>query len=232
MSVLKTARKRFSAEERREQVLKVAADVFSRKGYRVASVSDIVDGAGIGRGTFYLYFNSKKEVFLELIERYFSEFARILVENHKRLEEAIGTNVDVIKVWRENMVSILEYHRENPDLTSVVYRDALGADEDFSARVDELSRLARKQLVEEFSLLQRHGLIRPCDLDVVASTVMGASVYVIMEHVVRRSRRRIEELVDEMIEYHLRALGWAGAVVGEGRRGGASAKAKAKKWGR
>ena len=229
MSVMKTVRKRLPAEERREQVLEVAADVFSKKGYRVASVTDIVDGAGIGRGTFYLYFDSKKEVFLELIERYFSDFALILVENHKRLEEAINKNVDVIPVWRENMIRILKYHRENPDITSVVYRDALGCDEDFSERVNELSGLAGKHLLEEFSLLQRHGLIRSCDLNVVSSIAMGATVYVIMEYVVKGSRRRIGELADEMIEYHVRALTRAGADVDEGKRGNVSAKAKTKK---
>lgn len=229
MSVLKTVRKRMPAEERREQVLKIAADVFARKGYRVASVTDIVDGAGIGRGTFYLYFDSKKEVFLELIERYFSDFALMLIENHKQLEEAISNNVDVVPVWRENMIRILKYHRENPDITSVVYRDALGSDEDFSERVNELSGLARKHLLEEFSLLQRHGLIRPCDLNVVSSIAMGATVYVIMEYVVMGGRRRIEKLADEMIEYHIRALSRAGADVDEGRRGNISAKTKTKK---
>jgi AcrR family transcriptional regulator len=206
MSVLKVSGKRLPAEVRREQVLEVAADVFARKGYRVASVTDIVDGAGIGRGTFYLYFDSKKEVFLELIERYFSDFALILEENHKRLENAIGTNSDVIGVWRENMIRVLKYHRENPDITSVVYRDAFGADEDFSMRVGELTRVARKQLLQELSLLQRHGLIRPCNLNVVVSIVMGATVYVVVEHVVMGSRRRIEELASEMMEYHIRAL--------------------------
>ena len=148
-----------------------------------------------------------------MIERYFSDFARMLIDNHKRLEEAINKNVDVIPVWRENTIRILKYHLENPDITSVVYRDALGTDEDFSARVDELSRIAREQLVEEFSLLQRHGLIRPCNLDVVASTVMGASVHVIMEHVVKGSRRNIEELASEMIEYHVRALAQPGSGI-------------------
>jgi AcrR family transcriptional regulator len=215
MSVLKVSRKRLPAEERREQVLKVAAEVFAKRGYRVASVADIVDGAGIGRGTFYLYFDSKKEVFLELIERYFADFARMLGENHKRLEEAIKKNEDVISVWRDNLVRILAYHRENPDTTSIVYRDAVGSDEDFSARVDELSHIARRQLLEELSLFQRHGLIRPCNLNVVTSIVLGATVYVIMEHVVMGSRRRIEELAGEMIEYHIRALVQPGSGFGQ-----------------
>jgi AcrR family transcriptional regulator len=107
MSVPKTVRKRFPASQRRGQVLEVAAEVFANKGYRMASVTDIVEGAGIGRGTFYLYFNSKKDVFLELTEGYFSGFAHMLSENQKRLEEATRKGVHFIPVWRDNMAGKL-----------------------------------------------------------------------------------------------------------------------------
>jgi AcrR family transcriptional regulator len=36
--------------------------VFSEKGYHLASVSDIVEHAGIARGTFYQYFDNKRHV--------------------------------------------------------------------------------------------------------------------------------------------------------------------------
>lgn len=191
---------------RREQVLAVAAGVFSEKGYRNASVADIVEKAGIGRGTFYLYFDSKKDVFLELIESYFREFERLLSENHQRLDEAVRGNGNVLSTWRQNMLRVLEYHRGNPDLTSVVYRDGMGMDEDFSERIDELSTVARKQFHQQFSLMRRHGLIRSVDLDVVASIVMGSTVYVIMEHLVKGRKMDIERLADEIIEYHTRSL--------------------------
>jgi len=201
-----TKRKRLPAPVRREQVLEVAAEVFARKGYRSAAVTDIVEGAGIGRGTFYLHFDSKKDVFLDLVEGYFSDFAQILKDNHKRLEEAILNRESVLQVWSENLRRLLEYHRDNPDLTSVIYREALGRDEDFSGRVDQLSGLARKQFVEEFDMLERHGLTRRADPDLVANIIMGSSVYVIMEHVVKGRGRNLEELADEMMEYHIRAL--------------------------
>lgn len=204
-------RTRMAPEERREQVLAVAARVFSEKGYRNAAVTDIVEGAGIGRGTFYLYFDSKRDIFLELIERYFSDFELLLSENHRRLDAAVRARGNAVSAWRDNMIRILEYHRDNSHLTSVVYRDALGMDEDFSARVDELSGVARKQFHEQFSLMMRNGLIRRVDLDLVATIVMGSSVYVIMEHVVKGRKIDLERLADEIIEYHTRALMSPGA---------------------
>ncbi|MBU1671930.1 MAG: TetR/AcrR family transcriptional regulator [Actinobacteria bacterium] len=227
-------RTRMRPEDRRDQVLSVAAQVFSEKGYRAATVSDIVEGAGIGRGTFYLYFESKRDVFLELIETYFTEFQQLLEENHRQLSAAVTACGDIMATWRANVLSILEYHSSRPHLTRVIYRDALGSDEHFSARMEELSDVARKQLNQGFSLLQEHGLIRSCDVDVVTTIVMGSAVYGIMELVVRGVRPDIERLADEFMEYHTRALTGegTGAARERQRKDRAAKRAPAEKGGR
>lgn len=200
------ARRRLPPEERRQEVLTVAAQVFAEKGYRAANVTDIVERAGIGRGTFYLYFDSKRDVFLELIETYFSAFEDLLATNQKRLAEAISSGEFALPVWRQNMIDILSYHKDNPELTSVIYSDALGSDDHFSARVDELSRVARQHLRRDFELLQKAGLVRPGNLDVITNIILGSSIYVIMENVVRTKRPDLDAIVNELIEYHVRAL--------------------------
>ena len=46
-----------------------ARSVFDEKGYDNATVSDIVTKAGVAQGTFYLYFDSKKGVVIELARK-------------------------------------------------------------------------------------------------------------------------------------------------------------------
>jgi AcrR family transcriptional regulator len=55
-------------EERREDILAVAADLFMRHGYETTAVDQIVRSAAIAKGTFYYYFSSKRAV-LEAIAR-------------------------------------------------------------------------------------------------------------------------------------------------------------------
>ncbi|MDP9001704.1 MAG: TetR/AcrR family transcriptional regulator, partial [Myxococcota bacterium] len=55
--------------ERRQQILNVARDVFARRGYHNAKIEDIVTAAGIARGTFYLYFEDKRSIFEEIVDR-------------------------------------------------------------------------------------------------------------------------------------------------------------------
>jgi AcrR family transcriptional regulator len=54
-------------QERRRQILDDAAERFAVHGYHTTSVSDIVDGVGVGKGVFYWYFDSKEQLFLELL---------------------------------------------------------------------------------------------------------------------------------------------------------------------
>jgi AcrR family transcriptional regulator len=51
----------------RQRLLDAAESVFAEHGYHVASVVKITEAAGVGQGTFYLYFGSKQDVFDELV---------------------------------------------------------------------------------------------------------------------------------------------------------------------
>lgn len=53
--------------ETRNRLLESAESVFGDLGYHDASIVKITEAAGVGQGTFYLYFASKKEVFDELV---------------------------------------------------------------------------------------------------------------------------------------------------------------------
>jgi AcrR family transcriptional regulator len=68
---------------RRDELISAAARVFADQGVANTSVSDIVGAAGIAQGTFYLYFQSKDDVVLAVVER----FADTMMT---ALEEAVG----------------------------------------------------------------------------------------------------------------------------------------------
>ena len=199
-------RKVLPPQERREELMEAAAKVFSEKGYRTAGVNDIIAEAGVARGTFYHYFESKKQVFLALIERYFTGFAEILEENHQRLFDALETGDDLPGAWRQNALSILTFHSENPRLTTLVYREAMGLDERFSEKVRELSSLARTRMVQEFEMVAERGLMIPCDVELVTTIVNGAMINIIMEYVLEKKDADLGELADALVTNQLRAL--------------------------
>ena len=54
-------------ERTRGRLIEAAEQVFADLGYHDASIVKITEAAGVGQGTFYLYFSSKKEIFDELV---------------------------------------------------------------------------------------------------------------------------------------------------------------------
>ena len=58
---------RLPAAERRQQLLDVAVETFSKQGYASTSMNDVADAAGVTKPVLYQHFRSKKELFLELL---------------------------------------------------------------------------------------------------------------------------------------------------------------------
>ena len=55
-------------EKRRRQILEAALTCFARDGYHLATMDDVVREAGLSKGSLYTYFDSKKALFLTLLE--------------------------------------------------------------------------------------------------------------------------------------------------------------------
>lgn len=55
-------------EATRRRILDAAEEVFGEVGYYEASISEITRRAGVAQGTFYIYFHTKRDAFVELIE--------------------------------------------------------------------------------------------------------------------------------------------------------------------
>ncbi|WP_050180513.1 TetR/AcrR family transcriptional regulator [Domibacillus robiginosus] len=58
------------AEERRNEILDAAAELFGQKGFDGTTTNDILEKVGVARGTLYYHFKSKEEIMNALIERH------------------------------------------------------------------------------------------------------------------------------------------------------------------
>ena len=64
----KAHRIRLSAEERRKQILSLAATLFARQGYAGVTIKDIADACGINQAMLYRHFPSKDMLYLGVVE--------------------------------------------------------------------------------------------------------------------------------------------------------------------
>ena len=69
--------KGFSEKEKeliRSKLLQKGREYFEKYGLRKTSVEDLTRAAGISKGAFYIFFDSKEELFLEILEAFEADF--------------------------------------------------------------------------------------------------------------------------------------------------------------
>ncbi len=97
----------------RQRIVEAAERVFGEKGYFPASVSDITREAGVAQGTFYLYFKSKREVFVEVLEG-LAQLIRTVTR------EALGDGEGRIEEERRGFAAFFELVNQHPQLYRIV----------------------------------------------------------------------------------------------------------------
>lgn len=159
--------KHFSKDERRRQLLDAAIAVFGRRGYHRTQVSDIIRQADVARGTFYLYFKAKREIFDQIMTELFERVRR---EVKTLPKEAVG---EIPAQLYGNIERITRLLTENPLLTKILFNESVGLDGDLDRRLqkfyDQLLDLIRRGLSQG----QEMGFIREGDIRVTAVALLG-----------------------------------------------------------
>jgi AcrR family transcriptional regulator len=198
--------------ERRRAILDAAQRVFRDKGYHQASVHDIIDEARIARGTFYLYFTSKQDVFAELVE----EFLLVIRGQVRRI--AIGPGEPPpFEQLRANFRRVVTTVLAHEDVATIILRDPTGFDTESGERVSHFFAQVLSMVEDALRVGEGLGLIRDCDKRIVAATSLGglreALSRMLAAHgddAQSRQRERTfadaEHLADELLQFVLRGL--------------------------
>ena len=93
------------SEERKSQIMNAAEQVFTHKGIDAARMDDIAEQTGLSKGTLYLYFKSKDELMIAILDRIFMDAFRQLEARKNRESSA----TDAINSFTED--AIRDYKR-------------------------------------------------------------------------------------------------------------------------
>jgi AcrR family transcriptional regulator len=152
-----------SAPNRR--LITAAEAQFRRFGYRRTTVDDITAGAGTGKGSLYLHFESKQAVYIAVVEASLERF----VENASRLLD----RSDPVPTRLRSLVELTIAHYGEDEL---LYASLFGktglVDGDVSRLAADIQRTRIRSLLRELLAIgQREGSVRP-DLDVDAAAAV------------------------------------------------------------
>ncbi len=75
---MKITKKRKDGLKRQSQIMHVALELFSTKGYHNTKLDEILKKAGIAKGTFYLHFNGKDDLLHMIVDSHLEEMYRVI----------------------------------------------------------------------------------------------------------------------------------------------------------
>jgi AcrR family transcriptional regulator len=187
-------------QARREQVLQHAKRIFARKGYHRTNISDIVTRAQIARGTFYLYFQNKRDLFEELLEQVLGEL-RLRIQ---RLRIGPG-EPEPVEQLRNNLRRVLNFLLAERELTDILLNHSTGFDRELDSRISDFYQRVADQIQRSLDLGMQMRLVRDCDTRAVAYCILGG-IKEVVGQASRHRRRDISKLVEEILAFGLRGV--------------------------
>lgn len=188
--------------QRKSEILAAACRLFSIKGYHRSSIADILEAAGIARGTFYLYFTSKRAIFEELLEGMLAQIRGAVSRIQLETPDA-GTPLEQLQGNVRRVIDVLE---ENRELTIILLREAVGLDTDFDQKLTTFYQRLAGMIESALQLGQAMGLVRSCETRVVSSCVLGSLKEVMLRVLTESERPSREVLAKEILDYNLHGL--------------------------
>lgn len=195
------------ARDRQRRILDAALSVFTRRGYREASVDEIAEEAQTSKGGVYFHFPGKQTLFRALLD--FS--ARRLRD---RVEEAIDRENEPVAKADAALLTVLRAFSEHRSLARLFMVEAFGAGAELQQRLlevhDEFIAMIRSHLDAAVSA----GIIEPVDTLLASRAWFGALNEVILHWLLTEEPEPLEEAYAGLRPLLMRSVG-----AGEGLSG-------------
>jgi len=150
----------------RERVLEAALGVFSEKGFHVATMDEVAERAGVGKGTLYRHFANKETLFTELVRQRLEELemkARTILDGQD----------DVLTMIAKYIRVYFEFFDRNQRLYRLIVQER----HDLGGQVQDLylKQVKRRILVLRRKVFEagQKGVLKPLDFETVFYGVMG-----------------------------------------------------------
>jgi len=188
-------------EATRRRIIHEAAGEFARLGFDQANINTIAELAGIGKGTIYLYFENKRELFLAML--------RFIAQAQMASIRAALAQEGTLQQRLERLFRAFAHLAEQESDTFNVYMSALyGVNRAFQ---DEATKLLREYVAVIALLLQEsqvRGEITTINIEATALMVLSLTEsYVLSARVLGRSEHAIAQEASTVARLILQGIG-------------------------
>jgi AcrR family transcriptional regulator len=173
----------------RARLLEAAERVFAELGYNDASIVKITEAAGVGQGTFYLYFAGKSEIFDELVRDLNRRVRRTMSEAAERGATRIESELLGFRAF-------FRFTAEHPALYRIIRQAEFASPQTLQYHYDRLV----EGYVAALERAMDAGEIERRDPEVLAWALMGIGELIGMRYILWAERTDVSQHVVKEIE--------------------------------
>jgi AcrR family transcriptional regulator len=197
MNATQNSRRRPVDEElwgrRSDEILDVAATLFAERGYAGADTQELADRVGVGKGTLYRYFPSKRDLFLAAADRAMRRLRECL-------EDAIATPDDPLEQIVAAIEAFLGFFDEHPEFAELLIQErALFRDRKKPTYIEHREKnLGRWQQL--YQALIDAGRVRAMPLDRITSVISDLVYGTMFTNHIAGRKKALREQSDDIVD--------------------------------
>jgi AcrR family transcriptional regulator len=198
------SRRERNKSQKRRRLEEAGLRAFLEEGYTGASIERIVAEAKVGRGTFYLYFKNKEDLFGQLIARFYVPLRDAVAGARDELARAPDTPAS-LAIYARLGAALLPIVLEHSDEVRLYCSEAraAGAGGNLVRRSTRRLEATTREVLED--AVQR-GLLRPHDTYAVSVLIVGAIEHMIWTYLQGHASLDPERVPAEVILFFRHGL--------------------------
>ena len=175
--------------ETRDKLLVAAEKEFGERGFHEAAISGITRSAGVALGTFYVYFDSKEEIFRALVA-HMGHLTRIWIS------ERVAESPDRLTAERRGIAAFIEFVRRHGNLYQIISEAQFVAEDAYREYYSSFADAYRQNLEQAAADKD----IREGDFEVWAWALIGMSVFLGMRFAAWDDSRSADDMADAVAD--------------------------------
>lgn len=202
MAVPVKTKREIVTEFRTLEILNAAHTLFARKGFTATTMDNVAEEAGLAKGTLYLYFSSKREIYGKALQ---IAVMGIVEQSQKEM----STRRSIQQKIRAYIISLLKYAEEHGDFFKI-YCQEFGNPLQPAAVDKELGNLNQRgtqALVQVLGEARRRKEIRLVPAEATAAVIMDMIRSLILRRLFVSVKKSIEEDCDFLCDMILKGIG-------------------------
>jgi AcrR family transcriptional regulator len=198
-----TKTKRKDGLKRQSEIMAIALKLFAEKGYTATSIDDIINTAGIARGTFYIHFTGKNDVFGMIVESYLTQMYAIV----EKLDISMNKPTEEIKQFYRDAIRIFTAMPFVKHFLKVMLMEVMGTEREILEKVNAFYTKSIQVSAQYIAQAQRDGtVIQSLDPVALSTCIVGAVKEIMLQWIISDATMDLNRAVETAIGLFFRGM--------------------------